>query len=245
MKILLIDIGNTTADFRIWDNQANKLTKIIRPLTKDVEWRRSKTLINYFKHNIISFEKIVYVSVVPKWNDILREFASSIGVDIFSLRNDLEINKNDFEIDDINKLGADFISNFYGAIKCYDIKNGVIVSMGTASTIAIIENKKFKGAIICPGLKNSLNCLISSAVLLKDNTYNKSNKKYGTNTVDAINIGAYNAHYTMLSSTVKKLGFNFAIFTGGNSIDFKDEIINDNFIFDEELIFKGLIELNK
>ncbi|AUB32051.1 type III pantothenate kinase [Spiroplasma floricola] len=245
MKILLIDIGNTTADFRLWDSQQSKLTKIIRPLTKDTQWRRSKALVNYFKNSNISFDKIVYVSVVPEWNDILRAFASNIGIDILNLRSDLKINKTDFEVDDINKLGADFISNFYGALKSHNIKNGAIVSMGTASTIAIVENKKFKGAIICPGLKNSLNCLISSAVLLKDNAYSKSNKKYGTNTVDAINTGAFNAHYTMLSSTVKNLGYEFAIFTGGNSSDFKDEIIKDNFILDEELIFKGLIELNK
>ncbi|WP_338984850.1 type III pantothenate kinase [Spiroplasma endosymbiont of Diplazon laetatorius] len=245
MKILLVDIGNTTADFRIWSKEDNTLTKIIRPETKDNQWRRSTVLSKHFKDNKIDFDKISYVSVVPEWNDIMRAFASNMNVEITNLRSDFNIEKDLFKVDDINKLGADFISNYYGVRDNYDIENGAIVSMGTASTIAIIENREFKGAIICPGLKNALNCLISSAVLLQNNSYEKSDKKYGTNTVDAINIGSFNAHYTMLSSMIRKLGFDSAVFTGGNSIDFKEDIKNDGFIFDEELIFKGLIKFNK
>ncbi|AGR42443.1 type III pantothenate kinase [Spiroplasma diminutum] len=245
MKTLLIDIGNTTADFRIWDSKLKILEKIIRPETKDMEWRRSKILSKYFTENNIEFDQIAYVSVVPEWNDILRAFAINMKTNIFNLRSDFKIDKELFEIDDINKLGADFISNFYGALAKYDIKSGVVISMGTASTLAIVENSKFKGAIICPGLKSSLNCLISSAVLLQNNTYEKSNKTYGKNTVDAINFGAYNAHYLMLSSIIRELKFDFAIFTGGNSVFFKEEIQKDNFIFDEQLIFEGLIRFIK
>ncbi|AUM62959.1 type III pantothenate kinase [Spiroplasma monobiae] len=245
MNILLVDIGNTTADFRIWNKETNEIKKIIRPETKDASWRSSSALFKHFQENKIRVDKIIYVSVVPEWNDIIRAFANKLKIDNFNLRSDFDIDKSFFEVDDLSKLGADFISNFYGAIDSYGIENGAIVSMGTASTIAVIENKKFKGTIISPGLKNSLDCLISSAVLLQNNTYEKSNVPYGKNTVDAINIGSFNAHYTMLSSMVKKLGFDFAIFTGGNSIDFKEEIISDGFIFDEELIFKGLIKFNK
>ncbi|QHX36975.1 type III pantothenate kinase [Spiroplasma sp. BIUS-1] len=245
MKILLVDIGNTTADFRIWDKSKNSLTKIIRPETTDTKWRRSTVLSKYFKDNKIEFEKIVYVSVVPEWNDILRAFGANMKVEIFNLRSDFEIEKELFEVDDINKLGADFIANFYGALDKHNIETGAIISMGTASTIAIIENKKFKGAIICPGLKKSLNALISSAVLLQNNTYEKSNKAYGKNTIDAINVGAYNAHYLMLKSMINNLNLKTAIFTGGNSIDFKEDIEKDGFVFDEELIFNGLIKFNK
>ncbi|WP_342258839.1 type III pantothenate kinase [Spiroplasma endosymbiont of Dioctria linearis] len=245
MKILLVDIGNTTADFRLWNKETDELKKIIRPETKDAKWRRSKVLSKYFLDNNIEIDKISYVSVVPEWNDIMRAFANNIGVAISNLRDDYDIESELFKVDNINKLGADFISNFYGAMDNYEIKNGAIISMGTTSTIAIIENKEFKGTIICPGLKNSLNCLITSAVLLQNNNYKKSNKLYGTNTIDAINVGAFNAHYLMLTSVIKKLKLDFAIFTGGNSIEFKEDIIKDGHTFDESLIFKGLIKFNK
>ncbi|ALD66795.1 type III pantothenate kinase [Spiroplasma cantharicola] len=245
MKILLVDIGNTTADFRLWDKNTNKLTKLIRPETKDPKWRRSKVLSKYFLDNKIKIDKISYVSVVPEWNDIMRALANNVGVEISNLRDDFDIQKELFKVDNINKLGADFISNFYGAIENYKFTNGAIISMGTTSTIAIIKDKELQGTIICPGLKNSLNCLISSAVLLQNNDYQKSNKIYGTNTIDAINIGAFNAHYLMLTSMIKKLNLDFAIFTGGNSIQFEEDILKDGYIFDESLIFKGLIKLNK
>ncbi|AGR41578.1 type III pantothenate kinase [Spiroplasma taiwanense] len=241
MKILLIDVGNTTIDFRIWDKEKNSIEKIIRPLTNDPTFKRSNALKNYFFENNIKFNEIVYVSVVPEWNDILRAFAASMKVTIYNIRQDFIINNSLFKLDNISSLGADFIANFYAVLP--NNSKLAVISMGTASTITLIEDNYLLGTIICPGIGSSLKGLISNAALLADFEYEKSDKEIGKNTVDSINIGTYNSHYLMLKAIVRELKVNNVIFTGGYSNLFKEEIKRDNFIFKEDLIFRGLIAL--
>ncbi|AOG60776.1 type III pantothenate kinase [Spiroplasma helicoides] len=249
MSILMIDVGNTTVDFRIWDQAKNELSNLMRPKTKDDEYKSSSRIKNLLKENNVTVSEIIYVSVVPEWNDVIRALGQSIDVPIYNLRNVVDISNYQFALDDVNKLGADFLSNFIGALNTYNLENGLVLSLGTASTIFVVQDKKFIGTSISPGLETSLDGLINMASLLKNNTYNKSNKLVGKNTVDSINIGSFNGHFYMVTGLVdffkKHFKVDKVIFTGGISNLFIKEIKELGYIFDEKLIFEGLIEVFK
>lgn len=249
MKILLVDIGNTTADFRFYDSQEEEFFNLIRLSSKNDINKIEEKIINILNQKQANISKIFYVSVVPEWNDIIRSIGKNLNIEVFNIRNIINLNSNNFELDDTSKLGADFICNYYAARHLYNLKNGLIISMGTATTFALIQNKKFIGTIISSGLITSLDGLINNAALLKDNHYFKSDKLIGKNTIDSINIGIYNTHFLMTTAVVDEMKKNFnidqVIYTGGNSTFFEQEILNKNYTFNERLIFEGIIKIFK
>ncbi|ARU91124.1 putative transcriptional regulator [Spiroplasma clarkii] len=249
MKILMIDVGNTTADFRVWDSQTKTITKLTRPLTNSVATDSPKQIVQLLKDQEIVINKILYVSVVPVWNDLIRELAVLLKVEVFNVRNLVDLESEIFAIDNSAKIGADFICNYFAARKMYNLENGVIVSMGTATTFLVVQDACIVGTIIAPGLTTALNGLISNAALLQNFHYEKSDKIIGKNTVDAINLGAYNAHLWMTTAVINNLRKNFkigqVIYTGGNSLVFETEIANGLGKFNEQLIFEGIVAIAK
>ncbi|AHI53263.1 type III pantothenate kinase [Spiroplasma culicicola] len=249
MKLLLIDIGNTTVDIRQYDKTSDKLTKVIRPNTNDLAYRSSNVLKKVLEDNNIEIEAIVYSSVVPVWNDIIRALASSLNVEIYSVRNELSALESDFNLDALDKLGADFIANFYGFKATSTKQNAIIVSLGTASTVALVKDLVFQGTYIIPGIGTGLNAMLKNAALLGENKYGVSQKLIGKNTIDAINLGTHNAHYLMIKAIIEQLITQFSlddcqvIITGGYSLLFKEQIENDHYTFNEQLIFDGMISM--
>lgn len=242
---LLIDIGNTTCDFRAYNPDTKTIKPIIRPSTKDDLFKSVSKLLDII-NNFDTFTDIYYASVVPEWNTIIREVAYKLNIKAYNLRKDFKPNKTDFKVKDIEHVGSDFIANYYGFLKNYKHSNAVVVSLGTASTILLIQDNKFYGTFISPGVKTSLEGLLKNAALLENMDWKFSDKKIGTDTYDAICLGAINGHYEMIKSMINSLKKNFKIeailFTGGNCKYYLEQIKKDKFTYDEELIFKGIIE---
>ncbi|QEH62251.1 type III pantothenate kinase [Spiroplasma chinense] len=244
MSILLIDIGNTTADFRYCEENGSELFSLVRPATYSEEYTSDKKIIEIINQKGLKIDTVVYSSVVPNWNVLIRAIASALEAKLVNVRDFVFEHCELFEVDDVNRVGADFIANYFAATDKYNIENGIVVSMGTATTLLLIQNKKFVGTVIAPGLESSLNGLISNASLLKEFEYNKTSKLIGKNTVDAIDIGAFDGHWCLVKGLIDKLTKDFkvekTVITGGNAIHFKQEMNENNFIYDEELIFFGL-----
>ncbi|ASP27907.1 type III pantothenate kinase [Spiroplasma corruscae] len=243
MKVLFIDVGNTTVDFRTYNNEIFK--KLIRPLTNDEYYKNLHNLDEYFIKESVDFNKIIFSSVVPEWTGIIIDLCKLRNIDYIDIKYSAPHNYKNFKVDKFEVLGSDFIANYYATTKKYNFQDCIVISMGTATTISLIQNNIFLGTVIAPGLKTSLDGLISKAALLKNFEYEKSNLLIGTNTIDAISIGVYNMHYIMIKNYIKTLMKNYdinnVIITGGYSQNFEKDIVEDNFIYDEELIFKGLL----
>ncbi|AKU79380.1 type III pantothenate kinase [Spiroplasma turonicum] len=245
MEYLFIDVGNTTVDFRMYNDECNNFKEIMRPLTDDEYYKNCHNLDEYFIKNKLSFTKIIYSSVVPSWTKIIEEYSTFKNIELLNIKNSFKHNLNNFKIDKFDILGADFIANYYGATKYYNFNNAIVVSMGTATTIMVIKENCLLGTVICPGLETALNGLIGKAALLKNYHYEKSSLMIGTNTIDAISIGIFNLHYIMIYNYTNFLMNEYkiknVIITGGYSQNFVDEINHNGFIYDESLIFKGML----
>lgn len=247
MKLLLVDIGNTTADFRVYDTKHHTLTPLIRPLSQDEVLSDTLTITQKLKAFNIEFSAIVYVSVVPGLNDLIREIGKKFQVPVYSLRHDLPVDWNRFKLKNIHLLGADFVANFYGLEAAYPFKNCVVVALGTATTTFVVQNGDFIGTTIAPGIQASLNGLFSQAALLSEMNYEAQDKSLGFNTFESISIGTINGHYYMIQGLIEAMKKDYTIdkviFTGGNLNYYIDSHKNHDIIFDETLIFKGLVYL--
>ncbi|QGS52330.1 type III pantothenate kinase [Spiroplasma tabanidicola] len=249
MNVLLVDVGNSTVDFRVWNKKTNIMTKIFRPETHEKEFKSSSRLKRKILSKNIGFDEIIYCSVVPEWNDIIRALGQSVGVKVYNFRNELVINNSDFNLEGVENIGADILANFSAVKLKHKLDNVAVISMGTATTIFVVQNKKFQGVSISPGLETSIDGLISKASLLKNFVYAKTNVDIGKTTNDAINLGACNGHFFMIKGLIEyfktKFTIDKVIITGGIANIFEDDIFELNYTLNEQLIFEGIIEVYK
>lgn len=247
VNILLIDIGNTTCDFRLYKEDESQLIKLIRPGTDSTLMANPKNVIAALPP--YTYDLILYVSVVPKIEAIITELGALLALPTFNMRNHLPRAAEDFQLNNLSELGADFIANFYGFYAHYPEQNGVIASFGTATTLFVVQNNRFVGTTIAPGLQSSLEALLKNAALLTEMDYQASDKLMATNTFDAINIGTINGHYYMVMGLIEAIKeqnpIEKILFTGGNATYFTHFAKKRGIVIDEELIFKGLIHLYK
>lgn len=247
MKLLLVDIGNTTADFRAYDTNDGTLTPLIRPISQDEVLRDTQTITEKLKAFELQFSAIVYVSVVPELNDLIREIGQNFQIPVYSLRHDLPVDWERFKLKNIHLLGADFVANFYGLEATYPYKNCVVVALGTATTTFVVQKGDFIGTTISPGIQSSLKGLFAQAALLSEMDYEAQAASLGFNTFESISIGTINGHFYMIQGLIDAMKEDYLIkniiFTGGNLRYYTDSKKSHNIIFDETLIFKGLVYL--
>lgn len=247
MKLLLVDIGNTTADFRLYDAKDGSLTPLIRPLSQDSVLSDTAAIKRKLDQFEISFDAVVYVSVVPDLNSLIRAIADLYQIPVYSLRHDLPVDWSRFSLKNIHLLGADFVANFYGVEAAYQYQNCAVVALGTATTIFVVESGKFVGTTISPGIQSSLQGLFAQAALLSEMDYALQEGVLGFNTFESISIGTINGHYHMIMGLIAEIKKRYPIekilFTGGNLHYYADASFKGEIIFDETLIFKGLVYL--
>lgn len=241
MKILLIDAGNSTVDFRSYDSETKKLEKIYRPWTKTLTDWNPKDIQKKLKWKYFNFEMIVFASVVPQFNRWMQQFKQLVKVPMVNIQDAKKLQNSGFKKVARKEVGADLLANFHAQ----NWDDALIISLGTATTIAQIEKGVFQGVIIVPGIRTSLESLVSSAALLKNKKFSWVDQPIGTSTIDAIGLGAINGHYYLIKSFIEKLKTSKStiIFTGGNADLIIPGIEKDHFLYDEALIFKGLINL--
>ncbi|WP_338971660.1 type III pantothenate kinase [Spiroplasma endosymbiont of Panorpa germanica] len=237
---LLIDVGNTTVDFRVSNNINQEIVKLERIWTKDESKQNETFLKEIFKNG---FEKIIFSSVVPNWSQLIYKVTKELEIPTLEVKNSFSHDCDDFKNISLEKLGSDFIANYYGVVKNLKLSDCVVVSMGTATTIFKIEKHKFQGTIIAAGLKIALESLVKNAALLSGQEFNFSNALYGQDTKTAIEIGSINGHFEMIKGLINnfKLGPDVPIIiTGGNAHVLYDQFRGQNYQIIEELIFLGL-----
>ena len=173
MNRLLIDIGNSTVVIAYSDAEGN---------IKDI-WRL-KTIkgetISFFRRELRAalynfgllkkdgtlekIDNIVISSVVPEINDkVTQAIIDVTGVTphFFSLDDAQKV--INIQIESPSQLGKDRLADAIGAL-CYYGAPAIIIDMGTATTIGVIDEKgDFIGGMIMPGVKTSLKALSTKA----------------------------------------------------------------------------------
>ena len=243
---ILGDIGNSETKVYLITSK-NKIIKKISFSSKEIN---NKILNKKFKFLVKDFKlikKILFCSVVPKSFNLIKKFLSK------------KIKKKCYEVKDLKlkslidikvnykQVGSDRLTNAISLINNRD--NFIILDFGTATTFDVITQKVYRGGVIAPGIKISLNTLSDKATLIPKINLKQINKVIGIDTISAVRSGFFWGYAGLIDNIVnlikKETNKSFKlVITGGFSDLFKNSI-KTKLIQNKDITAKGLIKISK
>ena len=238
------DIGNSETKLFLV-NKKEKILKRINLPTNYINDRNLDKKIKFLIKNINDVEKILFCSVVPKFFILIKKY--------FSKRTKVKC----YEIKDLNlkslirikvnfrQVGSDRLAN---AISLQNSKeNFIILDFGTATTFDVVIKKDYRGGIIAPGIKISLDTLSDKASLIPRINLKKINNIIANNTKSAVQSGFFWGYIGLIDNIINlikketKKSFKLVI-TGGYSDLFRKSL-KIKVIHNRDITIKGLIKI--
>ena len=243
---ILGDIGNSeTKIYLVGSN--NAIIKNISLPTNKINNKNLKLKFKSLTKSFFGIEKVLFCSVVPKSFKQIKKFLSNKTKKKCYEVKDLKL-KSLIKINVIFKqVGSDRLTNAISLSNNKD--NFIILDLGTATTFDVIIKKTYKGGIIAPGIKISLNTLSDKATLIPQINLKKIKRVLGNDTVSAVRSGFFWGYAGLIDNIIylikkeTKKSFKLVI-TGGFSDLFKKSIKN-KFIHNKDITIKGLIKISK
>ena len=145
------------------------------------------------------------------------------------------------------QVGSDRLTNAISLLNSKD--NFIILDFGTATTFDVITQKTYRGGIIAPGIKISLNTLSDKATLIPKINLKQIKKVIGIDTISAVRSGFFWGYAGLIDNIVnlikKETGKSFKlVITGGFSNLFKNSI-KTKLKQNKDITIKGLIKVSK
>jgi len=243
---ILGDIGNSETKVFLVNSKNNILKNISFP-SKKINKKILQSKFNSLIADFSKIEKILFCSVVPKSFTLIKSFLSgktkkkSYEVKNLKLSSLIKIKVN------FKQVGSDRLTNAIGLLN--DKDNFIILDFGTATTFDVVIGNIYKGGIIAPGIKISLNTLSDKASLIPRIDLKKIKKVIGSDTVTAVRSGFFWGYAGLIDNIVnlikKETGKSFKlVITGGFSGLFKKSI-KTRVIQNKNITIKGLIKISK
>ena len=243
---ILGDIGNSeTKVFLV--NSKNKIIRNINFSSKKINNKILNQKFKYLIKDLKSIKKVLFCSVVPKSFNIIKKFLSK------------KIKKRCYEVKDLRlrslinikvnfkQVGSDRLTNAISLLNKKD--NFIILDFGTATTFDVITQKTYRGGIIAPGIKISLNTLSDKATLIPKINLKQIKKVIGIDTISAVRSGFFWGYAGLIDNIVNLIkketrkSFKLVI-TGGFSDLFKNSI-KTKLKQNKDITIKGLIKISK
>ena len=241
--IILGDIGNTVTKICLVKNN-----KIFKKILVPSIGKKNNILDKHFsKFQFSKINKILFCSVVPSaFKEFKKYFSKKTKIKCFELK---ELNLKSILRINVNykQVGSDRLAN---AISVQNNKdNFIILDFGTATTFDVVVKKDYKGGIIAPGVKISLDSLSDKASLIPQINLKKMSNIVGNNTTSAVRSGFFWGYIGLIDNIINLIkkenrkSFKLVI-TGGFSNLFK-ESLKTKVIQDKDITIKGLIKIAK
>ena len=243
---ILGDIGNSeTKVFLV--NSKYKTLKRLSFSTRKLNNKVLNKKFNLLGKNIKKVKKILFCSVVPNsFYLIKRYFLKRTKIKCYEIKNlnlksliNIHVN--------YNQVGSDRLTNAISLLN--DKDNFIILDFGTATTFDVVIKKAYKGGVIAPGLKISLNTLSDKASLIPKINLKKINKVIGVDTTSAVRSGFFWGYAGLIDNIInlikKETRKSFkVVITGGFSSLFKKSI-KTKVLLNKDITIKGLIKISK
>jgi len=243
---ILGDIGNSdTKIFLI--NKKNKILKRINLVTKSINNQNLDSKIKYLIKDIKKIEKILFCSVVPKSFRLIKRYFSKktkircYEIKNLNLRSLIEIKVN------FKQVGSDRLVNAISLQNSRD--NYIILDFGTATTFDVIVKKDYRGGIIAPGVKISLDSLTDKASLIPKINLKKIRNIVGNNTISAVRSGFFWGYIGLIDNIIylikKETRKSFKLVITGGYSDLFRKSLKTKVIQNKDITIKGLIKISK
>jgi len=243
---ILGDIGNSETKVYLV-NSKSKIVKNINFSSKKINnvilSKKFKFLVKDFK----SVKKILFCSVVPKSFNLIKRYLTKkmkkkcYEVKDLKLKSLINIKVN------FKQVGSDRLTNAISLINSKD--NFIILDFGTATTFDVVTKKDYRGGIIAPGIKISLNTLSDKASLIPKINLKQIKKVIGIDTISAVRSGFFWGYAGLIDNIInlikKETGKSFKlVITGGFSDLFKNSI-KTKLKHNKDITIEGLIKISK
>ena len=243
---ILGDIGNSETKVYLVNSKDRIIKNIVFPskkISNEILNYKFKTLIK----NYPGIKKILFCSVVPQSFNLIKKFLSKkvkkkcYEVKELRLKSLINISVN------YKQVGSDRLTNAISLLNKKD--NFIILDFGTATTFDVVTKKTYRGGVIAPGIKISLNTLSDKATLIPKINLKKIRKIIGIDTISAVRSGFFWGYAGLIDNIVnlikKETRKSFKlIITGGFSDLFKNSI-KTKVIQNKDITIKGLIKISK
>lgn len=200
--LLAIDIGNTTANFGVFDGDSLVSTFAI-PTVRDQKSEDIYALIKAYLEFDLS--GVIISSVVPELEiHFLKLFKTHFG----SIPNFID-SSFDFGFS-INYLppescGTDRLVDAFAAKALYGLPC-IVCDLGTATTIDAVNSKnEYLGGVIVPGVKTLVDSLFEKTSKLPKIEIAKPKKVIGNSTVSSIQSGVYYGYLGLVDGIIERM----------------------------------------
>ncbi len=207
--IICIDIGNTNIKYGVYDGDALKISFRVATDHKKTSDEYGSQLISMLSVAGLQAADItggIISSVVPSL-DYTMEHMLAVYLSVRPKQIGPGI-KTGLKMlaDNAKEVGADRVVNNVAALKKYGAGRPIIVvDFGTATTFNIIKESAFIGGVIAPGIKGSLDSLISGTAKLPRVEIEAPKSVIATNTVTNMQAGIVFGFAGLVEYIVKKI----------------------------------------
>ena len=241
--ILCIDVGNTNIKYGMFEG--DNLCVSFRVAT---EMARTSDQYGTALTDMLAVKGIgpgdvegaIISSVVPSLNYTISHMCKGyLGVEPMMVGAGLKTEHN-LRVDNAREVGADRIVNDVAAIRKYGSPL-IVIDFGTATTFNVInEQREFIGGAIAPGIRGSMDSLVSGTAKLPRVEIETPKTAIGKNTVTNMQAGIVYGFAGLVDFIVKKIkremkrpdmrvvatgGFSSIIAKETSSIDFVDRLL--------------------
>ena len=245
--ILAIDIGNT--NIVLGGIEGGQITFVARMATDPIKTSDQyhlelKNMLALFEVNVSALEGTIISSVVPPvLNSVHTSILKMTGKEPLIVGPGIRTGLN-IHVDNPRQVGSDLIVAAVAGIRDYGAPL-MIVDMGTATTISVIDgNKSFIGCAICPGVRISMDALTSRTSQLPGITLDAPKSAIGRNTVDSMKSGIMLGAAAMLDGLLDRMevepGKKVPVVATGGISQFVIPLCRRTIMYDKNLLLKGL-----
>jgi len=243
---ILGDIGNTETKLFLVSSK-NKILKNITFQSININEKILDTKLKFLQKDYKKIKRILFCSVVPKNFNLIKRFLSKkikckcYEVKELDIKSLIKINVN------YKQVGSDRLTN---AISLANHKNNfIILDFGTATTFDVLVKKTYKGGIIAPGIKISLNTLSDKATLIPKINLKRISKVIGNDTISAVRSGFFWGYAGLIDNIVnlikKETRKSFKLVITGGFSDLFNKSIKTKLKKDKDITIRGLIKVSK
>ncbi|MCC8106461.1 MAG: type III pantothenate kinase [Clostridiales bacterium] len=246
--ILAIDIGNTNTVLGCCRDQSILFVERLStaPSRTVLEYAISiKNVLELYQIDRKEITGAIISSVVPPLTNLFREAVQKIvGIEPMVVGPGVKTGLN-ILMDNPAQVGSDLIVNAVAAITEHEAPL-IIIDMGTATTISVIDAKKnYIGGMIMPGIRVSLDSLVSRTSQLVRISLDAPKRLIGKNTAECMKSGVIHGNAACIDGMIDRIEQDLGekttvIATGGLAPKIIPHCVHE-IQLDDALLLKGLM----
>lgn len=247
--LLAIDVGNTNTVFALFRGR-----EMLHSWRCKTEKARSADEYAVFLNQLFDLIKV-------DWRDVGDVIVSSVVPDThfhitrlcekYLSREPMFVSAGNvglvIDLDTPSEVGADRVVNAVAVMAHYSAP-AIVIDFGTATTFDVIdEGGIYRGGVIAPGIRLSIEALTSRAAKLPQINIENPGKVIGKNTLAAMQSGMYWGYIGLIEGIVTKIraemGREMMVIGTGGLAPLYAQNTKMIDVVDDDLIFKGLLEI--